>query len=396
MSAFAAKNENVAKRVFESLESQGLPVTTWPDLAPEVYANRDFHKSAWTLRHSRFYLPQHQGHKSKDILTAAFGLSAGNVIKEIGQLELKLNETTREQWNSMMFQVGRSNLMQSWSYGEAKSKIEGWKVSRIVIWKLNKPVAFVQILEKKFAFLKLVRINRGPLLLEDSRPDLQAAVTQLLVKEFGGWKKGRLLFFTPELPLNGKNLALMTKLEFYQFTCRSWESIWFDLDEDRGELRNRLNGKWRNMLSFAERQKLRFETHCDVQNFEWLVNLCDKMMKDRGESIPSKLYHQLLLEFESEQPMQIFKAFLQDEPLAGICIVSHGSAASYLLGWNGRKGRNLKANQFLLWNAMMLLKEQGIRWFDLGGIDEDRTPGISEFKLGVNGIRYALVGEGWK
>ena len=44
---------------------------------------------------------------------------------------------------------------------------------------------------------------------------------------------------------------------------------------------------------------------------------------------------------------------------------------------------------------MMLLKEQGIRWFDLGGIDEDTTPGISEFKLGVNGNRYNLIGEGW-
>ena len=56
----------------------------------------------------------------------------------------------------------------------------------------------------------------------------------------------------------------------------------------------------------------------------------------------------------------------------------------------------MKANQFLLWNAMMLLKEQGIRWFDLGGIDEESTSGISQFKLGVNGTRYALVGEGWK
>jgi len=329
-------------------------------------------------------------------LTAAFGLSAGNVIKEIGSLELKLNKTTREQWNSMMFQVGRSNLIQSWAYGEAKSKIEGWKVIRIVIWKCKKPVAFAQILEKKFAFLRLVRINRGPLLLEDSYPELQEDLTQLLVKEFGGWKKGRLLFFTPELALNGKFLALMTNLGLYQPTSRSWESIWFDLTEDRGELRNRLNGKWRNMLSFAERQNLRLEIHSDVQNFEWLIDRCYKMMKDRGESIPAKLFHQLLLEFQSEQPMQIFKAFSEEEPLAGICIVSHGSAATYLLGWNGDHGRSLKANQFLLWNAMMLLKEQGIRWFDLGGIDEESTSGISQFKLGVNGIRYALVGEGWK
>ena len=125
--------------------------------------------------------------------------------------------------------------------------------------------------------------------LEDSHPELQEAVTQLLVKELGGWKKGRLLFFNHELLLNGKNLALMTKLGFYQFTCRSWESIWLDLDEDQVDLRNRLNGKWRNMLSFAERKKLRLETHYDVQNFEWLVNRCDKMMKERGESVPSKL-----------------------------------------------------------------------------------------------------------
>ena len=59
------------------------------------------------------------------------------------------------------------------------------------------------------------------------------------------------------------------------------------------------------------------------------------MMKDRGESIPAKLYHHLLLEFESEQPMQIFKVFSEEEPLAGICMVSLGSAATYLLGLNG-------------------------------------------------------------
>ena len=328
-------------------------------------------------------------------MNAVFQLYTGNVSRALEQFDLKFN-ATREQWNSMMYQVGQSNLLQSWAYGQSKSKIEGWKVSRIVICKFKKPVAFAQILEKQFAFFRLIRINRGPLLLEDSNPEMQEDVAQLMVKKLGGWKKGRLFIFTPELPLTGKILVLMTKLSFYKFTFRSWESIWVDLDGDRSELRNRLNSKWRNKLSIAERQKLRFETHCDVHNFEWLVNRCYEMMKDRGKSIPSKLYHQLLLEFQSEQPMQILKAFSGDELLAGICIVSHGSAATYLLGWNGEQGRNLKANQFLLWNAIMLLKEQGIRWLDLGGIDEEGTPGINEFKLGVNGARYVLVGEGWK
>src|SRR5882762_9278714 len=41
-------------------QRQGLPVTTWPDLPPEVVANRSRHANAWNLRHSRMYLPVHQ------------------------------------------------------------------------------------------------------------------------------------------------------------------------------------------------------------------------------------------------------------------------------------------------------------------------------------------------
>ena len=68
LAAFSAKDENAAQKIYESLGKQGLPVTTWPDLAPEVLADREIHKNAWRLRHSRFYLPQHQSLRSKDIL----------------------------------------------------------------------------------------------------------------------------------------------------------------------------------------------------------------------------------------------------------------------------------------------------------------------------------------
>jgi len=53
----------------------------------------------------------------------------------------------------------------------------------------------------------------------------------------------------------------------------------------------------------------------------------------------------------------------------------------------------MKANQFLLWNAITKLKKYGIKHFDMGGINEDDVPGITAFKLGVNGYNYELVGE---
>lgn len=393
LAAFSAKDENAAAKIFESMSSKGLPVTTWPDLAPEVCENREVHKCAWELRHNCFYLPQHQGLRSKDIL-AVLGLLRKENFKKIESLELQWNKSTRTEWNSMMQQTGRSNMLQSWAYGNAKAKVEGWIVNRVVVLQNNKPIAFVQILEKRFAFVKLFRINRGPLYTTESNQQLIESVSRLLANSLGDWKKGRFLSFVPELPLTGMILAMMVKLRFFQSTNRGWESSWVDLTYDKVHLREKLNSKWRNMLSYAENKGLRSESFSGSQNYEWLVHRCSQMMKERGETIPTAVYSRLLLEMQFEQPMQIFKAFLGSEPLAGICIVSHGNAATYLLGWNGPKGRNLKANQFLLWNAMMSLKEKGIRWFDLGGIDEDNTPGISDFKLGVNGERFYLVGEG--
>ena len=50
----------VAEDVYEKWVRGGLPVMTWPDLPPEVKAERERHTQAWSLRHSRLYLPVHQ------------------------------------------------------------------------------------------------------------------------------------------------------------------------------------------------------------------------------------------------------------------------------------------------------------------------------------------------
>jgi lipid II:glycine glycyltransferase (peptidoglycan interpeptide bridge formation enzyme) len=56
----------------------------------------------------------------------------------------------------------------------------------------------------------------------------------------------------------------------------------------------------------------------------------------------------------------------------------------------------LKANQYLLWQAILQLQQRAFRWFDVGGISEEALPGITAFKLGLNGERYELAGEYWK
>jgi hypothetical protein len=44
-----------------------------------------------------------------------------------------------------------------------------------------------------------------------------------------------------------------------------------------------------------------------------------------------------------------------------------------------------KGAYLLQWTALQGLKENGIRWYDLGGIDPEGNPGVYAFKKGMSG-----------
>ncbi|MCX7114446.1 MAG: peptidoglycan bridge formation glycyltransferase FemA/FemB family protein [Gammaproteobacteria bacterium] len=87
-------------------------------------------------------------------------------------------------------------------------------------------------------------------------------------------------------------------------------------------------------------------------------------------------------------------ATYENKPISGVIIVTHGIGCSYLLGWNGEVGRQLNAHNFLLWHAIKDAKNRGEVFFDLGGILSNiKYKGIANFKSGLNGEKYALIGE---
>ena len=73
--------------------------------------------------------------------------------------------------------------------------------------------------------------------------------------------------------------------------------------------------------------------------------------------------------------------------------IKHGNTSTYLVGWNSDQGRKIYAHNYLTWNAILHMKREKINWFDIGGIDHIKVPGITKFKRGVNGLEYKLVGD---
>jgi len=392
LGAYQADSISHAETFYDRWQRRDLPVTTWPDLPPEVMLDRDRHANAWHLRHTRVYLPVHQSLALRKVTEPRSPIPRGQ-----SQLRLVWGDASPGQWSEWMVQAGHSNLLQSWAYGEAKSTDSDWQVKHGTFYRGAEPIAFVQVLRRSVAgILRVSRINRGPLFLKPpGLPEVTAVWTELA--GLGNVFRGKVLAAAPELDLSGPHLVMMEQLGFRQFSPVAWESVWIDLRMELGELRKKLDGKWRNALLSAEKHGLRLESGGDDRLFEWMMAMYRELMLEKGfTGAPIALLLALRKHLPAESPLIIMRALRGDEAVAGICLVCHGSTATYLLGWNGATGRHLKANQYLLWNAAVYLKQSGVDWFDLGGINEDDTPGIAAFKLGLRGERYESVGEYWK
>jgi len=380
---------NAVEQHYAMLQQRGLPVSTWPDLPPEVIAQRDKHAVAWACRHCYLFLPLHQSVRADDF---TFRRKI-----PVATIDIQWDAFTREQWHGWMQAVGRSNLLQSWAYGEAKASTGGWQVRRGVFVRQGEPIAIVQMLEKRVGgLLKILRVNRGPLFICNRITEGDRHAVLLKLTELGSVLRGTLLSMAPELCLDGSALKLAAHYGIKIFRPRGWESIWLDLRLSPEILRKQLNGKWRNMLVIAEKHELTIEVGTTRELFDWILA---RHQEDRQEKNFQGIEISTLQTFWSEAgedcPLIVMRTLHEGQSVAGICLACHGTAATYLLGWNGEEGRRLKANQWLLWNAALYLQQRGMQWFDLGGIDMDNCPGITEFKLGLRGEPYELVGEGW-
>ena len=387
-------NENIAPEIFNNLQEKHLCVSSWPDLPPEVKQNKDFHKNAWKLRHTRIYLPCHQTINTQSFSnlfkTNDFNIPSNNKIVQ------EQNKISREEWHTFLESCKNSNLLQSWSYGNAKSDKEGWILKRVVFRNEKNILAIVNILQKRIFGIKFIRVNRGPLFSNDAT-NSQKEIILKMVLNLGDIKKLSILFISPELSLDGKNLSYLisNNLKFYKI--KTWSSSRINLSFKMDQLKSNFNSTWRYNLSYSQKHNLSIECGSNSKFFEWLIDKYSLNMKEKkfsGITIP--LFESIYKNMKKDCVLLFFKVMENDTPVSGSCFAFHGNTATYLIGWTGNRGRELSANHFQLWTVIKELKSRNLKWLDLGGIDKEDSPGISEFKLGMNGDYYRLVGEGIK
>lgn len=371
-----------------------IPASTWPDLPNEVLEEPSHHEVAHELRKSIVTFPVHHTISSKQ-----FTNSLKSLLRNRSQLtspdSYSLSAVTDVKvWNEYFSHISHSNLLQSWNYGESKRNIEGWQVERALIMKNKQPIGMVQFLEKNiFKLGRVVRINRGPLWFSSPSTNELVGAYSLLKNTFNLWQR-KILFIAPELLESSSTEVILSALGYKKRNVSPWTSSRVDLTKSQIELRQMIEGKWRNQLKAAEKLGLSISVSNQRDDFESLMNLYKENQAAKnftGTSIA--MLNSLAKLAEENETTLLVNTQDSNETISSALFGVHGGACTYLVGWNGAKGRSKNGMNFLLWNSMLIMRSRKIWQFDLGGLDANLTPSIAKFKRGICGSEYTLIGE---
>ena len=304
------------------------------------------------------------------------------------------NSLNKTEWEHLILSIDKPNLMQIWDYGEALNQI-GWTTERYLVYYDNNLIAFFQVFKKKYFYSTLVKLQRGPLFLDESYLNIHLAPVLNKIRGYWRFWKGQHLQIEFELPQSYTYYDLLLELGFRRAKSLFWESTQIDLTLGEEQLFKNLKGDWRNSLRKSIKNKLELKKTINRNDFDWLIDQYEGFKKNKNiVGVSKDLLYALYYQMTKDQKMHIMLAQYANEPIAGVIIVTHGNGCSYLLGWNGELGRKLKAHNFLLWNAVKEAKNRGELFFDLGGVlSNKKYKSISDFKSGLNGEKYALIGE---
>lgn len=157
-----------------------------------------------------------------------------------------------------------------------------------------------------------------------------------------------------------------------------------DLSISEEQLLANFHTKQRNTLKKAIKSNLIFEINVDI---EVLINLIKSTYSNQDKSGPAENYLKIVHSTLQKNDACVLVAVRQNEEyLSAGLIQKYGNKADYTFG--GNKRNSLGAGQFLQWNVIKFLKENGFKEYSFGQVATELdnsnlkfTKGISNFKL---------------
>jgi lipid II:glycine glycyltransferase (peptidoglycan interpeptide bridge formation enzyme) len=332
---------------------------------------------------------------------------------------VELSSEDRAKWNEFTAQnfapVGA--FLQSWEWGDFKEKLYG-KVTRYAVAKgasnvANKNLEWSACFQMEthtlpFGF-KYGYAPRGPVLKkvlweqEAKVKEIFDAVANYVRKElpelifvrFEPAYRTRFRFYT-ELPFRQPRRYLQPRFNRVITVSRQH-------GETEEEILKSMSGDIRHDIRAAERLGVTVEDKETLTPEEEIAfTAMKKDTRDRsGKDIfPSEAYFNNFLASFSCTPsmnksvpcVRYFVAKKQGVPVAINLNVFFAHTLTYLYGASYSSALSKRAPAYLHWKTMLYAHEQGMTYYDLGGVDETSWQGLSYFKKQFGGETMEYVG----
>ena len=272
----------------------------------------------------------------------------------------------------------------------------GATATQIVFSSDNQLIGTALLVHRKFfGLVRFTTLFRGPLWTNPDIPhETKLACYKKLRQSFSPWR-WNFLASLPETACSKETITAFKSIGMKR-VMTGFSTAWLDLRSDTQELRAALKGKWRNQLVKAEKSALTISIGGrKAHQYGWLLEKEQQQRSNRRyQATPLGLVPAFATAATPKSGCSILSitALSGRQKVAGALFLLHGNSATYHIGWAGAEARTLNAQNRVLWEAMLVLKEKGIRFLDLGGLNTADLAGIARFKLGTGATPLTLAG----
>lgn len=302
-------------------------------------------------------------------------------------LEISFKSISEEKYDSITFQNSYSSYLQTSAYVKAYSK-------DYYFYQVNASgnlIGRIAINKKKYFGVNIYIINRMKLEKNFiSSNQIQTKYIYLqLIKFLKDELRNGLLIISPldNIKVYDPILFLLERLNKF----KPYETGLIYLDKSIEDIKKNMKTRWRRQIKNGKKLNYKIRISDNSEDIHELINLYNKEKKYEGinTSILKKWYKNSSQKDSKFIVIKATKYLNNAEEIKGyllFCISE--STATYLIGIFLNKSVNKYVSNILLWESITYAKKYGCSFFDLGGIDRVKTPGIAHFKLGLNPITH--------
>jgi len=314
--------------------------------------------------------------------------------------EVMIDSFGIEEWSQQADCFSDYNIYQTWAYQQVRVKNSCQKISRIIIKDENDNAVLMgqlRIKDIKPFGPKIGYLQSGPLVqVEKSK---LACRTEALDRLRGSYIGSRvsILRVVPNVRNDevGKKFADMLRSSGFEQvqSVQPYHTFMVPLYGSEEDIRARIHRESQRILRKAEKRNIEVREGTDKKYFTLIECLYAQAKKRKGfKGLDSRVFARTQDMLPENEKARVLVAYYDGQAVSALATTHFGNTAVPILYANNEKGLASGASYLLWWRAYLSAKNLGMRYYDLGGVDEKTNPKGHLFKKRMGGEAQVYIG----